>query len=232
MAAARRGNFRRRVVLRLLAVMIVLGLLPVALALIYGAEFVRPVSTPMIWRAISGQPVSREWVDFDDVAPIMRFSVLMSEDGQFCGHRGVDWAELNAVIDDVLDGEKTRGASTLTMQTAKNLFLWPSRSYFRKALEIPLAIFLDVAWSKRRIMEVYLNIAQWDEGIYGVETAAGHYFSVSAAQLDARQAALLTSALPNPVSRNPARPSAGLQRIANVIERRAAQSGGYVSCVR
>jgi monofunctional biosynthetic peptidoglycan transglycosylase len=156
----------------------------------------------------------------------------MSEDGQFCRHRGVDWVELNAVISDALDGEKPRGASTIPMQTAKNLFLWSGRSYFRKGIEIPLAIYLDAVLSKKRIMEIYLNIAEWDKGVFGIEAAAKHYFGRSASQLSARQAALLTVTLPNPADRNPARPSAGLNRLARLIERRAAKAGGYVGCVK
>jgi monofunctional glycosyltransferase len=206
--------------------------IPVILTPIYRAEFIHPLSTPMIWRLLSGLPVSRNWVEIEDIAPVMRYSVLMSEDGRFCSHRGIDWVELNTVLDGAFDGEKPRGASTITMQTAKNLFLWTSRSYFRKALEIPMAVYIDLVWSKKRIMEVYLNIAQWDEGIYGIEAAAQHYFGRSSSNLTARQAALLAAALPDPVSRNPARPSAGLSRIADIIASRAAKSGGYNGCVR
>lgn len=224
-----RRMFSRR---NLMVAVIVAGAIPATLGLTYRVEFVHPVSTPMLARWLMLQGADRRWVDIEDVAPVLVHSVIMSEDGQFCRHRGVDWAELNAVITDALEGEKTRGASTITMQTAKNLFLWNGRSYFRKILEIPLAIYLDVVLPKKRIMEIYLNIAEWDEGVFGIEAAAQRYFGRPASKLSARQAALLTVTLPNPAGRNPARPSGGLNRLATLIERRAAKSGGYVGCVR
>lgn len=204
---------------------------PILLGLLYRIEVIRPVSTLMLAQWIGGGSVDRRWVEIDDVAPVLIHSVIMSEDGQFCGHYGVDFRELNAVISDALDGEKPRGASTITMQTAKNLFLFNSRSFLRKAAEIPLAIYLDLVLSKRRIMEIYLNIAEWGDGIFGVEAAAQQYFKRSAARLSARQAALLTVALPNPFLRNPAKPGSGMRRLASLIERRAARAGGYVDCV-
>jgi len=117
------------------------------------------------------------------------------------------------------------------MQTVKNLFLWPGRSYLRKALELPLALWLDAVHSKRRIMEIYLNIAEWGPGIYGAEAAARHYFGRSAAALTARQAALLAVTLPNPHARNPAKPGSSLNRLANIIQRRAAGAGGHLECL-
>jgi len=217
---------------RAILFIIVLGMIPALLGILYRLEFVRPVSTLMLARWATFQPVERQWVELENVAPIMVYSVIMSEDGQFCAHRGIDLKELGAVIGNALDGEKTRGASTIPMQTAKNLFLWTGRSYVRKALEIPLAVYIDGLWPKKRIMEVYLNIAEWDEGVFGVEAAAQHYFSRSASKLTARQAALLTVSLPDPKGRNPARPSGSLQRLAGVIQRRAAKSGGYIQCVK
>ena len=216
---------------RLIGLLILLAMAPFIAGFIYGLSAVHPYSTIMIWRSITGQPVEREWVDLDAIAPVMRNSVIMSEDGQFCTHRGIDWNELTAVIDDTLGGERTRGASTLTMQTAKNLFLWNGRSYLRKALELPLAVYLDGIWPKRRILEVYLNVAEWGEGVFGVEAAARYYFGTQASRLSARQAALLTVTLPNPLERDPAHPSRGLNRLANTIQARAAKAGGYVGCV-
>jgi monofunctional glycosyltransferase len=216
---------------RLFGLLILLAMAPLVVGLIYGFKSVHPVSTTMIWRWLTGAQVDRQWVDLDAVASVMRNSVIMSEDGQFCTHRGIDWDELNAVIDDARGGERTRGASTLTMQTAKNLFLWNGRSYVRKALELPLAIYLDGIWPKSRVLEVYLNIAEWGDGIFGVEAAARHYFGRPAARLTARQAALLTVTLPNPLERDPAQPSRGLNRLANTIQARASNAGGYVGCV-
>ena len=155
----------------------------------------------------------------------------MSEDGQFCSHQGIDWGELNAVIEEAMAGETTRGASTIPMQTVKNLFLWQGRSFLRKALEAPLAVYFDAVVPKKRIMEIYLNIVEWGPGIYGIEAAAEHHFGRSARDLGRRQAALLAVTLPNPLERNPAKPGPGLKRLASVIERRAARSGDYVRCV-
>jgi len=201
--------------------------LPLILTPIYA--FVPPVSTLMLWSGLTGQGMERDWVPFDKISPNLVNSVIMSEDGQFCSHWGVDWGALNAVLD--REGGPSRGASTIAMQTVKNLFLWPSRSYIRKGLEIPLAYYADFIWSKRRVIEVYLNIAEWGPGLFGAEAAARHYFNKSAAQLTPRQAALLTAALPNPITRNPAKPTRYLLSRARNIEARARTARDYVGCL-
>lgn len=219
--------------LRLIALVVaILIALPIVLTLIYAIEGVKPVSTLMVGRWLTANSVDRQWADFDEIAPALVRSVMVSEDARFCAHGGVDWEELNTVIEDALDGEKTRGASTLAMQTAKNLFLWPGRSYVRKGLELPLALFADLVWSKRRLMEIYLNVAEWDEGVFGVGAAARHYFGRSAARVNARQAALLAVTLPNPKARNPAKPTRNLSRRANTIRARADRSGAYIGCLK
>ena len=211
----------------------VLLALPLVLTVLYRPSFVHPVSTLMLADLATFSGYDRRWVSLDDVAPVLANSVVMSEDGQFCAHRGVDLAELKVVIDDALAGEATRGASTITMQTVKNLYLWQRPlGTLRKLIELPLAVYADFVLPKHRIMEIYLNIAEWGPGIYGIEAAAQHHFSRSAAELTARQAALLAVTLPNPAGRNPAKPSAGLKRLASVIERRAAKAGGYVGCLK
>jgi monofunctional glycosyltransferase len=118
------------------------------------------------------------------------------------------------------------------MQTVKNLYLWHGRSYVRKAIELPLAIYFDAVLSKKRIMEIYLNIAEWAPGVYGAEAGARHHFGVGVNQLTPRQAALMAVTLPNPAGRNPANPTANLNRVASTIERRARGAGGYVGCLR
>lgn len=218
-----------RIALRVAAWLVAI---PVVLTLLYAIPFVRPVSTLMLWDLVTLKGYDRQWVGIEDVAPALVNSVIMSEDGQFCGHWGVDLRELGGVIDDAIDGEPVRGASTLSMQSVKNLYLWSSRSLIRKVLEIPLAIGYDLVLSKRRIMEIYLNIAEWGPGIYGIEAASRHHFGKPAKALSARQAALLAVSLPNPIKRNPAKPSAGLNRLASIVMRRAAQSGAYVGCVK
>ena len=205
--------------------------LPYLVILLYAVEPIRPISTLMLRDLVLLKGYDRQWVEFDDIAPVLVQSVMMSEDGQFCSHRGVDWGEMKAVVQDALDGEATRGASTIPMQTAKNLFLWNSRSFVRKAMEMPLAIAADFVWSKRRLMEIYLNIAEWGPGIYGIEAAAQHHFNVPAAKLSRRQAALLAASLPNPYERNAGKPGRGLQRLAGVIEKRARRSGGDNTCL-
>ncbi len=162
----------------------------------------------------------------------MQHSVIMSEDGQFCNHRGVDLGELKLVVEDAWAGERVRGASTIPMQTVKNLYLFNIDSIVRKVVEFPLAIYYDLVTPKQRILETYLNIAEWGPGIYGIEAAAQHHFGVSAKNLSRRQAALLTVALPNPIARDPAKPGPGLRRLARVIERRAAMAGPHIRCLR
>jgi monofunctional biosynthetic peptidoglycan transglycosylase len=156
-------------------------------------------------------------------------AVLVAEDARFCSHRGIDWAELENALDD--DDGRMRGASTITMQTAKNLFLWTGRSWVRKVLETPLALYSEAILSKRRIMEIYLNVVEWGPGIYGAEAAARHHFGVSAASLSPSQAALLAAVLPAPSLRNAADPGPGTRRIASRIAARAEKSGAYAGCV-
>lgn len=227
----RRESRFRKWLRRAIVLACVVALAPLLLTFLYVPSFVRPISTLMLADLVTLQGYDRQWVAIDDIAPVMKASVVMSEDGQFCSHKGVDLGELRGVVQDALDGEQTRGASTIPMQTVKNLYLWGGRSFIRKALELPLAIYFDLVVPKKRIMEIYLNIAEWGPNIYGVEAAAQHYFNTSAQNLTARQAALLTVTLPNPIARNPGEPGRGLSRLARLIERRAARSGAYVSCL-
>lgn len=225
-----RASLPRWVRLGALAVA-VMAALPIVLTILYLPPFVRPISTLMIKDLVTLQGYDRQWVPLDDIAPVLVHSVIMSEDGQFCFHKGVDLGELKGVITDALDGEATRGASTIPMQTVKNLYLWNGRSFLRKAAELPLAVYFDALMSKRRIMEIYLNIAEWGPNIYGIEAASQHHFGKPASKLTRRQAALLAVTLPNPAARNPAKPGPGLRRLASVIERRAARAGAYVQCL-
>ena len=217
----------KRIVLAVLAVL----LLPYVLILLYLLPFIHPVSTLMLRDLVLLRGYDRRWVSIDDVAPVLVQSVMMSEDGQYCFHGGVDWGEMRMLIEDTLKGQETRGGSTIPMQTAKNLFLWNSRSFIRKGLELPLAVGSDFVWSKRRLMEIYLNIAEWGPGIYGIEAAAQYHFKVPASKLTRRQASLLAVSLPNPIDRNAGKPGRGLRRLAAVIERRAQGSGDYVKCI-
>jgi monofunctional biosynthetic peptidoglycan transglycosylase len=217
----------KRIVLAVLAVL----LLPYVLILLYLLPFIHPVSTLMLRDLVLLRGYDRRWVSIDDVAPVLVQSVMMSEDGQYCFHGGVDWGEMRMLVEDTLKGQETRGGSTIPMQTAKNLFLWNSRSFIRKGLELPLAVGSDFVWSKRRLMEIYLNIAEWGPGIYGIEAAAQYHFKVPASKLTRRQASLLAVSLPNPIDRNAGKPGRGLRRLAALIERRAQGSGDYIKCI-
>ncbi|MCQ0990568.1 biosynthetic peptidoglycan transglycosylase [Jiella marina] len=221
----------KRWFVRLVILLLIVAAIPLILTPIYGARWIHPISTLMLADEVRMRPVLRDWVPIEDVTPVMLHSIIMSEDGQFCRHRGVDFGELKAVVEKALDGEETRGASTITMQTVKNLFLWNDRSFVRKAMELPLALYFDFVLDKRRIMEIYVNVAEWDTGVYGIEAASQHYFGKSASQLTRREAALITVTLPAPGVRNPANPGPGLNRLARRIERMARASGDYVGCL-
>jgi len=220
-------RFLRRLVLAGL----VLALTPLVLALVY--TVVTPISTRMVWRMVTLQGYERTIVPLDQVARAVPAVLIASEDGQFCRHRGVDWRELLAVIDDE-DGP-SRGASTLPMQVARNLFLWQGdtgpTAILRKGLEIPLALMIDLVWSKRRMMEIYLNVAEWGpNGEFGIEAGAQRAFGKPAARLTTGEAALLVSILPNPIRRDARSPGPGVRRKAAIITRRAGAAD--LSCLR
>ena len=217
-----------RILRIMLKVTLALFLLLVALVVLW--RFVPPVSTPMLARWALLKPVERQWVPLSRISRNLQAAAVMGEDARFCRHGGVDWGALREVIEDE-DGP-SRGASTITMQTAKNLFLWNSRSYIRKGLEIPLATAIDFAWPKRRVLEVYLNIAEWGEGLYGAEAAARRYFGRPASDLTPRQAALLVAALPNPRARDARKPQGRHARLAAIVERRARGAGTWVDCLK
>ncbi len=188
-----------------------------------------PVSTLMLARWATWQRVDRDWVPLERISRHLVAAVVVAEDARFCRHGGVDWDAVGLVLGD--RGGPSRGASTIAMQTAKNLFLWPSRSYVRKGLEAPLALALDAAWSKRRVMEVYLNVAEWGDGVFGAQAAARRMFGKDAQALTAREAAALASALPNPILRNPAHPVGRHAWLARVVERRAKSAGPWLDCL-
>jgi monofunctional biosynthetic peptidoglycan transglycosylase len=210
-ASRRKWRWWRRCALYLAAPL--LGVF--ALSLVLGA-FLPVPSTLMLGRWLTGTGVERVWQPLERFSPALRRAVIAAEDQRYCSHWGVDFAALRDVLND--EGGPSRGASTLSMQVAKNLYLWPGRSYVRKALEIPLALVLDRVWGKRRVLEVYLNIAEWGEGVFGAEAAARHYFGTSAANLDAVAAARMVSALPNPFLRDAAERSASSRRLRERME--------------
>ncbi len=217
-----------RVTRRIVRILLLLAL--IAAGALAAQSAIHPVSTLMLARWATGRPVDRRWVPLSAVSPKLVASVILSEDGQFCHEHGVDFGALREVIAGG-DGAPSRGASTLTMQVAKNLFLWPGRSYLRKGLEIPLAVLLDGLWGKRKVLEAYLNVAEWGDGVFGIEAAAQRDFHEPASALTARQAALLATALPNPVLRSVVQPSRKHRQLARRILDMQPIAGPHVACV-
>jgi len=212
-----------RIVRNLFLALLLVLLLPYLLVPFYRGG--HPVSTLMAWRYMTGAPVSRQWIDFGAISPSLPRSVVAAEDAKFCSHHGIDWDALRDVIDDAEDGEVARGGSTITQQVAKNLFLWPGRSVVRKALELPLALWIDLVLGKQRVLEIYLNIAELGpSGQFGAEAGSLYAFGRSASTLSPRDAALLAAILPNPVKRSARNPGPGVRRLAGTYTARAQAS--------
>jgi monofunctional biosynthetic peptidoglycan transglycosylase len=208
---------------RLTAILLVLVMTPIFLSALYSV--VPPVSTLMLARWVTFRPVERQWVPLEEISPNLPRAVIASEDGSFCRHWGVDWGAVREVIEEASEDWPERGASTVSMQLVKNLYLWQGFGWVRKPVEIVLAHWIELTWSKRRIMEVYLNIAEWGpNGVFGAEAGAQRAFGKSAKNLSAREAAIMVAALPNPIIRNPARPTAGQMRRAGQIAGRGADA--------
>jgi monofunctional biosynthetic peptidoglycan transglycosylase len=176
----------------------------------------------MAWRALTGQRVERIYVPLERIAPTLPLAVILAEDGRFCAHHGLDLHGLREAFEEADNFAEMRGGSTIAQQTAKNLFLWQGRSYLRKALELPLALWLDLVLGKRRLMEVYLNIVEWGpSGEFGAEAGARRAFGKAALRLSPAEAALRAAMLPNPVERDPRRAGPGLRRLAGIYQGRA-----------
>ena len=224
----------RRSPIRLLALGVVwagLALLALFISLVALYALARPVSTLMLARTLQGKGYQRIYAPLRTISPAALAAVVASEDATFCDNDGVDWGSLHEVLSGAGGHGPSRGASTITMQTAKNLFLWPGRSVVRKGVEIPMALVLGKAWSKARTLEIYLNIAEWGVGLYGIEAAAERYFHKRASQLNLREAALLATALPNPFLRNPARPSPLQRRLAGSLESKTRENADLLKCL-
>ena len=172
--------------------------------------------------------VDHEWVPLEEIAPVMIRAVVAAEDANFCQHWGLD---VDA-IRDAIDEGRGRGASTISQQVVKNVFLWHGRSYVRKVLEAGLTPLMEAVWSKRRIIEVYLNVAEFDEGVFGIDAAAWHYFDVGPGELSGVQAARLAAILPSPKTRSASRPSSFIQRRGRQILSGAAtiDADGRAAC--
>ncbi|MDX2263487.1 MAG: monofunctional biosynthetic peptidoglycan transglycosylase [Hyphomicrobiales bacterium] len=203
---------------------------PYVFVLIY--RFVDPpFSSLMLRQALTGVSIDRRWVDIEDISKNLPRAVIVSEDSAFCDHWGVDWRAVGEAIEDAKDGDIPRGASTIPMQTAKNLFLWPEQTYLRKVLELPLAYWISVVWPKWRVAEVYLNIAEWGPGVFGAEAAAQRYFGKPAADLTQSEALVMAAALPNPIRNSVAKPGPRLRNRAARLRVRVSREGASAACV-
>ena len=217
-----------------LIVLVVIIALPYLIVLFY--RFFNPVSTLMLWRWATGARVERTWTPIDRIAPALPHAVIVAEDAHFCRHHGIDFGELREVIrgiDEVGDLAEVRGGSTITQQTAKNLFLWQGRSFVRKALEAPLALWIDLVLPKQRVMEIYLNIVAWGpNGEFGIAAAARRDFNKAPRDLTAQEAALLAATLPSPGRRDPKAPKPAMRRLAGVYQGRMVKWTAIDACVR
>lgn len=217
---------------------IVIGFVVVSIVVVVAARFIPIFITPlMVIRLVEGGfagkwvGIDKTWVPMEEISPNMARAVIASEDARFLTHTGIDWDAVqeakrrNERIEKLvafgrIKKKRLYGASTITMQTAKNAFLFPSRTYFRKALEAYFTYLIEFVWGKRRILEVYLNIIEMGDGIYGIEAASQLYFGKPASRLSAQEAALITAVLPNPRKWSPAKPSGYIRRKAGTIQAR------------
>ncbi|MCF2906108.1 monofunctional biosynthetic peptidoglycan transglycosylase [Octadecabacter sp. CECT 8868] len=206
-------------------------LIMIALAVLVTAALtvVNPPTTPYMFaesRRVGG--VNHTWVSMEDIAPVMARSAVAAEDANFCLHWGLDVGAIQAAL---AEGG-SRGGSTISQQVVKNVYLWHGRSWFRKSLEALMTPMVEAIWSKQRILEVYLNVAEFDEGVFGVEAAAVHYFGVRAADLSPVQAARLAAILPSPKTRSASEPSSSVRRRASGIVDGAAtiRADGRADC--
>ncbi|MBE0462506.1 MAG: monofunctional biosynthetic peptidoglycan transglycosylase [Halomonadaceae bacterium] len=207
------------------------ALLSVALVLLFRVV-PPPGSMVMVERKIqswiTSEPITiqRQWRSWDNLSSSAKLAVIAAEDQRFPVHRGFDLVELRRAWQASQDGGRLRGASTLSQQTAKNVFLWSGRSWTRKGLEAWFTLLVETLWSKQRILEVYLNVAEWDRGVFGLEAASQHYFGVSASALSERQASLLAAILPSPRTRSASRPDAQVERRSQWIRQQMRNLGG------
>jgi monofunctional biosynthetic peptidoglycan transglycosylase len=191
-----------------------------------------PGITPVtVAKKLTGKGVVKKWVPLAKMSTDLPVAVIASEDGRFCNHWGVDWPGVKDAIMEERSIRGVRGASTIPMQLAKNLFLWAERDYLRKAIEIPLAYLLTALWPKPVIIESYLNIAPWGPGTFGAEEASRHYFHKSADELSREEAILLAISLPSPILRNPAKPTPKMLRLTRIIDERMRSLSTRYSCV-
>jgi monofunctional biosynthetic peptidoglycan transglycosylase len=224
-----RGRWLRRLLVAALCLFVGLPL-----ALVAAYRFVPPpVTILMIQRSLEGKGFSRTWRPLDQMSPALIRSVIAAEDAGFCSHKGFDFEAMQEAWAHNERSDRVRGGSTISQQTAKNVFLWPERSWVRKGLEAGYTVLIEAVWSKRRIVEVYLNVAEWAPGVYGAEAAAQHWYGKSAADLTAREAARLAAILPSPRRYRAASPGPYVRRRAARIQAAmgTVRNDGLAACV-
>lgn len=215
-----------------LVALIVAAILP--LGGVAAHALVPPLTTLlMVRQAIQGQGLDYRWRSLDRISPRLVEAVIAAEDARFCTHRGFDFRAIEQALESNARGRRMRGGSTITQQTAKNVFLWPGRGWIRKGLEAGYAVLIETVWGKRRIMEVYLNVAEWGPGVYGAEAAARRWFNKGAADLTTAEAARLAAILPSPRRYQAAAPGPYVRRRAGRIQANmgTVRRGGLSGCV-
>lgn len=216
----------------ILTALLILAMLPIGAVVIH--RFVPPPTTLlMIKQAVAGNGLDYEWRGLDDISPRLVEAVIAAEDARFCEHRGFDFEAIEKALDSNARGRKVRGGSTISQQTAKNVFLWPGRDWVRKGLEAGYTVLIETLWGKRRIMEVYLNVAEWAPGVYGAEAAAQRWYGKSAADLTTREAARLAAILPSPRRYKAASPGPYVRRRAGRVQAAmgTVRGEGLAACV-
>ncbi|KGN83117.1 hypothetical protein HW49_00375 [Porphyromonadaceae bacterium COT-184 OH4590] len=198
---------------------IVLSLMVLSVILTIAYRWINPPITPlMVSRTVfDGYGINKEWIPIEQMPQSLLNCVVASEDNFFLSHYGIDFGAIEKAIEHNKKSDKKRGASTISQQTAKNVFLWQSRTWIRKGFELYFTFLIETFWSKERIMEVYLNVIEMGKGVYGIQAAASHYFGKSASRLSPYQSALIVASLPNPIKYNPSKPSAYLNSRANSV---------------
>jgi monofunctional biosynthetic peptidoglycan transglycosylase len=212
--------------------LLVLALLPLGGVLIHALVPV-PMTLLMAQRSLDGEGLSYRWRSLDQISPRLVSSVIAAEDARFCSHRGFDFEAIEDALRANEQGRRMRGGSTISQQTAKNVFLWPGRDWVRKGLEAGYTVLIETIWGKRRIVEVYLNVAEMAPGVYGAEAAAQHWFGKSASDLSAREAARLAAILPSPRRYDAASPGPYVRRRASRVQAAAntVRNEGLDDCV-
>lgn len=213
---------------------LIVGLVIVSLFFIaFYRFFPVPGTTLMGWRSVQGEEVKYDWVSLDEISPHLVRAVIASEDFKFCRHVGFDFGEMKAAWEDYQNGEALRGASTISQQTAKNAYLWPGRGPVRKVFEAAYTVPMELTYSKRRIMEIYLNVAEWGDGIFGAEAAAQERFGKSAKDLTKYEASLLATVLPSPNKWRVDPPGPYVRKRSGTVRARmnTVEAEGFDACV-